>query len=147
MTRTLVAVLMLSFCGARAVPDDATAVDLKRLQGDWAAVSMAIDGVKSSDDEAQCLFRTVKGNSYILYFFKRPFGRYQFTIDASKRPPTIDITPPGTPATTKPMRGIYKLDEKRWTICVAAAGKARPKDFTSKAGSGNQLSVWEREQK
>jgi len=145
--RILVAVLVLGFCALPALAEDTTAVELKKLQGDWAAVSMVVDGVKSSDDEAQCLFRTVKGNSYTMYFFKKQLARYHFTIDATKQPKLIDITPAGARANAKLIRGIYKLDGNRWTICLGAPGKDRPKEFRSEEGSGNQLIVWEREHK
>jgi len=137
---------LAAFCVAAAPPaNDVSKKDLQKLQGDWAAVSMVVDGVVSSDDEAQSLFRTVKGNAYTLFFFKKAFVRYTFTIDATKQPRTIDAkTVPSSPQ-AKPLLGIYKFDGGRWVTCFAAPGKERPKDFTSKPDSGNQLSVWERE--
>ncbi len=93
MKRTLISVFTLGFCVLPSLARDATATELKKLQGDWAAFSLVVDGVKSSDDEAQCLFRTVKGNSYTIYLFKKPLARYRFTIDATKQLKTIDITP------------------------------------------------------
>jgi uncharacterized protein (TIGR03067 family) len=129
-----------------AAEDDVSKRDREKLQGDWAAVSMVADGVKSTDDEAQSLFRTVKGNGYTMFLFNKPLARYTFTLDASKRPKTLDVTPAGN-AKAKPILGIYELDGDRWTICFAAPGKERPKDFTSTEGSGQVLTVWEREKK
>ena len=147
MKRTFLAALTLGLCALPALAGDAPATELKKLQGDWAAVSMVAEGVQSSDDEAQCLFRTVKGNSYTMYIFNKPLARYHFTIDAAKRPKTIDITRAGAGAKAKPIRGIYKLDGNRWTLCLAAPGKERPKEFRSREGSGTTLIVWEREHK
>jgi uncharacterized protein (TIGR03067 family) len=129
-----------------AADDDATKRDREKMQGDWAAVSLVANGAKSSDDEAQSLFRTVKGNGYTMYLFNKALARYTFTLDATTKPKTIDVTPVGTP-NAKPLLGIYELDGDRWTICFASPGKDRPKDFTSTEGSGQVLSVWEREKK
>jgi len=40
---------------------------------------------------------------------------------------------------------IYEIDDEHHRICFAAAGKERPKDFSSQPGSGNLLQVWKRE--
>jgi uncharacterized protein (TIGR03067 family) len=143
MKRTL---LVLFAAMLLAAEDDASKRDREKMQGDWAAVSLVADGAKSADDEAQSLFRTVKGNGYTMFLFNKPLARYTFTLDATKEPKTIDVTPAGT-AGGKTILGIYKLDGERWTICFAAPGKVRPKDFTSTEGSGQVLTVWEREKK
>ena len=119
--------------------------DLERMQGDWAAVSMTHDGHKLPDDDAQSLFRTVKGDQYNLFLFKKVIGKGTFKIDATKNPKTIDFQPAG--AKSEPILGIYELDGERWKICYALPGKERPKDLTAKEGSGHTLAVWEREKK
>ena len=43
--------------------------------------------------------------------------------------------------------GTYELDGDKFKLCVAAPGKDRPTEFTSKEGSGQTLSTWEREKK
>jgi hypothetical protein len=39
---------------------------------------------------------------------------------------------------------IYELGENTRKVCIAPPGKARPKDFTSTAGSGHILVTFER---
>jgi uncharacterized protein (TIGR03067 family) len=140
------ALLLLFVALILAAEDDATKRDREKLQGDWAAVSMVADGVKSADDEAQSLFRTVKGDGYTVFLFNKALTRYTFKLDATKQPKTLDVTPAGA-SEAKPILGIYELDGDRWTICFAAPGKERPKEFTSTEGSGQVLTVWEREKK
>jgi uncharacterized protein (TIGR03067 family) len=123
---------------------DATKKDLEKMQGDWAAASMVVDGTKLSDDEAQCLFRTVKGDHYTVYHFNKEIGKGALAIDATKKPKTIDATPAGK---AKPLRGIYELEGDRLKVCFAPPGKDRPTDFEAKEGSGHTLTVWEREKK
>jgi uncharacterized protein (TIGR03067 family) len=40
--------------------------------------------------------------------------------------------------------GIWKLEAKRLTTCMAPPGKPRPTEFASPAGEGRTLSVWEK---
>jgi uncharacterized protein (TIGR03067 family) len=148
MRRPALVLLTIGILIAAEPPnDDATKKDLKKLQGDWAAVSMVNDGVKASDDEAQSLFRTVKDNHYTVYLFNKAIGKGTFKIDATKTPKTIDAVPANAPDKSKAMLGIYELDGDQLKLCFASSGKDRPKDFTSKAGSGQVLTVWEREKK
>ena len=73
--------------------DEASKKDLEKLQGDWVAVSIIRDGEKYADDEAQALFRTIKGNEYTVARFDKALGGGTFTLDATKKPKTIDVTP------------------------------------------------------
>jgi uncharacterized protein (TIGR03067 family) len=128
-------------------PDDANKNDLDKMQGDWAALSMINDGARASDDEAQCLFRTVKGQNHTLYLFSKPLISGTFKIDATKNPKTIDVKTTKGLGQGTTILGIYKLEGDRWSICNAGPGKERPKDFTATKGSGHTLVVWEREKK
>jgi uncharacterized protein (TIGR03067 family) len=137
--------LIMSVCllAAGDASDDASKKDLKKLQGDWAAVSMVVDGDKIPDDEAQALFRTIKDETYTVSRFNKVLGKGTFKLDATKKPKTIDITP----ANGKPILGIYELDDQTFKFCYARPGKERPADFSAKKGSEHTLTVWEREKK
>jgi uncharacterized protein (TIGR03067 family) len=121
---------------------DASKEDLEKMQGEWAAVSMTRDGQKFSDDEAQAFFRTVKGDEYTVHHFRRVLGKGRFTIDASKKPKTIDVTTNGLK-----VLGIYELDGNTYRVCTGLPGKERPTDFTSPEGSGRTLATWERDKR
>jgi uncharacterized protein (TIGR03067 family) len=131
--------------------DEASKKDLARLQGDWAAVSHVRDGQKLPDDDAQSLFRTVKGNEYTVSRFKQVVGRGTFKVDATKTPKTVDFQPVAaagqSAAPLKPMLGIYEFDGENWKVCIAPPGRDRPTTFESKPGSGLTATVWEREMK
>ncbi len=121
------------------------------MQGDWAAFSFVRDGEKLPDDDAQALFRTVKGRDYTVSRFNKVVGNGSFTLDATKTPKTIDFqptAPAGQPSgTTKPMLGIYEFDGEKLKMCIAPPGRDRPTAFESKAGTGMTITVWEREMK
>jgi uncharacterized protein (TIGR03067 family) len=126
---------------------DAGKQDLASMQGDWAAVSYIADGQQLPDDEAQALFRTIKGNEYTVYRFDRAIGKGTFTIDSTRSPKTIDAVPTTPNGKGNAILGIYEIKENRYRLCFAAPGKDRPTDFTSTPGSGRTLTAWEREKK
>jgi uncharacterized protein (TIGR03067 family) len=142
--RMLLGMLAGALMAADPPAEDAAKKDLQQMQGDWAAVSYIRDGQALPDDDAQALFRTVKGNEYTVYQFRKAIGQGTFTLDATKKPRTIDAQPKGQ---DKPILGIYEIDGKTWKLCFAAPGKDRPMDFRAKEGSGHTLTVWEREKK
>ena len=146
MTRFSVVVLSMALMAVLGDSDaDANAKDLEKMQGDWAVVSVVRDGVKEEDDNAQSLFRTVKGNQYTVFLFDKAVGNGTFKIDATKKPKTIDSFPANLAG--KALLGIYQIEGDTITTCYAAAGKARPAEFSSKKGSEHTLMVWEREKK
>jgi uncharacterized protein (TIGR03067 family) len=128
-------------------PADANKQDLEKMQGDWGVASQVSDGKKVTDDEAQTLFRTVKGDTYTLCFYDKPIVKGTFTLDATAKPKTIDARPAGSAKDAPPLLGIYEIEGDTYRLCFAPAGKERPKDFACKAGSGHTLTVWKREKK
>ena len=146
MRKLLAALLMLAFLPVLGGADtDLNAQDLEKMQGDWAMVSHIADGVKAEDDNAQSLFRTVKGNEYTVYLFDKKLATGTFKIDAVKKPKTIDFFPSNLAG--KSMLGIYEFDGNTLKTCYAPPGKDRPSEFTSPKGSERTLTIWEREKK
>jgi uncharacterized protein (TIGR03067 family) len=145
MKQQILALITVVILSAASPPDeDNIKKDLEQMQGDWAAVSYVRDGQKLPDDDAQALFRTVKGDQYTVYQYRKPIGQGTFKLDAAAKPKTIDAFPKGQ---TKAMLGIYEIDGKVLKLCFAPAGKDRPMDFSAKEGSGHAFTVWEREKK
>jgi uncharacterized protein (TIGR03067 family) len=128
-------------------PGDLNKKDLERMQGGWTTLVRVVDGDKLGDDEAQVIFRTVKNDMYTVSFYDKPVDTGTFTIDAAKKPKTIDLRPASTGKDAAPLLGIYEFDGDTLRICSAGAGKERPKDFECKKGSGRSLTVWKREKK
>jgi uncharacterized protein (TIGR03067 family) len=123
---------------------DAGKGDLDAMQGDWAADRLVSDGIVVDDDNAQALFRTIKGDTYTVFRFRKKVSAGTFKLDATKTPRHIDLVPAGGPKGTV-IHGIYKLEKGMLTICYGAPGKNRPAAFESKEGSGHTLSVWKKE--
>jgi len=67
-------------------------------------------------------------------------------IDSSKQPPTIDATDTAGPFAGKTTLGIYEIKGDQFKVCFAEPGKERPKEFTTKSGTGHLLHVWNRDE-
>jgi uncharacterized protein (TIGR03067 family) len=145
MTRFTLILFSMALTAVGDSDADATAKDLEKMQGDWAVVSVIRDGVKEEDDNAQSLFRTVKGHQYTVFLFDKAVGNGTFQIDATKKPKTIESFPANLAGKT--LLGIYLIDGDTIKTCYAPPGKDRPTEFSSKKGSGHTLMVWERERK
>jgi uncharacterized protein (TIGR03067 family) len=139
---------VLCLClGAFALADkeDAGAKDREAMQGDWACESLTRDGMAFPDDDAQALFRTVKGDKYVVSRFRKKIGSGSFTLDAGKSPREIDVVADGPKKIA--IKGIYKIEKDVMTICNGSPGGKRPTAFEAKKGSGDTLIVWTREKK
>jgi uncharacterized protein (TIGR03067 family) len=133
--------------GAEGAQEDDAAKDLKKMQGDWVVVSMEADGMRIPDDDAQALFRTVKGDKYTVSRYRKVAGKGTIKLDATKKPRAIDATPDGAAAKGRPILGIYEFDGEKLKLCFAPPGMDRPTEFRSKEGSGHTLTVWQPEKK
>jgi uncharacterized protein (TIGR03067 family) len=147
MKRLLFILLVPVVLAAAEGKDDAGAADLKKMQGDWVVVSMEVDGMKIPDDDAQALFRTVKGDQYTVSRYRRVAGKGTIKLDATKKPRAIDALPAARAGKATPLLGIYEFDRDKLKLCFAPPGAARPAEFSAKEGSGHTLTVWQREKK
>lgn len=119
--------------------------DLQQLQGTWKLVSALHDGKALADDKAKQTTIVFKGKTFLFPESAENATSKSGTIkiDASKRPKQMDAI-----STDKVvMLGIYELNGNSYKVCFAPAGKVRPTELSSKAGSGNILQVWERAEK
>ena len=138
-------VLTLLVAAEPGPPGDPTQQEIERLQGDWAVVSMIHDGEQVPADDAQAIFRTIKGNEFTMFLYDKPLQKGTFKIDARQSPKAIDEQ--AARGGGKPRLGIYEFAGDQLRVCMAAPGGKRPKEFKSEAGSQTLLVVWERQKK
>lgn len=115
-----------------------------RFDGEWIMESGQNDGRPIPDDARKSFRRIVKGDETLVMNGNLVFMRAKFTLDAHKKPKSIDYTLLEGGSKGMKQLGIYEWVEDNLRICFAAPGKERPADFSAGSGSGNTLSVWKR---
>lgn len=141
MQRALTLLPILLVLGADAA-DDAKK-ELEKFQGKWTPTKYVKDGKALGEKAMAQIELTVEGNKST---FKKganvTHGTYK--VNAAKSPKELDITPTDGSEADKTLKAIYKFEGDDLVICIAPAGKDRPKDFASKEDSQQILEVWKR---
>lgn len=142
-----VAVLAILFLCAADAKDDAAAKDLKQLAGDWVMVSGERDGQKLPDEHVNASKITWKEKEVTVltpHQSKDPI-KGTTTVDPTKSPKQMDWVRSAGPDAGKTFQAIYEFTgPDQYRVCFAPAGKDRPKEFATKAGTGHTLHVWKR---
>ncbi len=148
MRRHILMALTVGFLiGTAGEAGDDSKKELQSFQGAWVLVSAERDGKKDSSGKGTKLVLT--GNKYALtQESSAVIGHFgTFSLDLAKKPKTIDVTVTDGPDKGKTFLGIYELAGDDYKVCFSSPGKERPKELTSKPGSGNLLQIWKREKK
>lgn len=141
---TTIAALGLVGVGAA---QDAPKKEMAQLEGDWSMVSGVADGFAMPPDMVKNGKRVAKQGETTISFGGQVYFKAKFTVDATKKPKTIDYAMTEGPTKGKTHLGIYELDGDTVKFCFAAPGKDRPTEFFAKEGSQRTLSVWKRDKK
>lgn len=145
---------LLFACGLAATPlrllraDDAKEEAIKKeflaIEGRWQAVSMEIDGNRLSDEECKkFVLEHGRDGEWELIVDGTELARGTTSVDPSQTPKTIDFATTGGTNAGERTYGIYEITGTTWRVCNAQAGRPRPNEFSSPAGSGRVLVVFE----
>jgi uncharacterized protein (TIGR03067 family) len=113
--------------------------DIDRLQGTWELRSEIREGRTVPADELIGMKIIIAGNTLTACADRKATAT--FSLDASKKPPAIDIHPPGLKGTC---RGIYRLERNMLSVCFGGPDHERPTAFASTAGTVTTLWVLRR---
>jgi uncharacterized protein (TIGR03067 family) len=86
---------------------------------------------------------TIKGTRFASVGMGGPYDG-TIELDETKKPKAFDLVITGGHAAGTRNLGIYALNGKTWTICLATRGARRPKTFATRAGTGLALETLER---
>jgi uncharacterized protein (TIGR03067 family) len=141
MTRHLVVALAFGFLVSAGLAEDKGASDQKKIQGTWTVVSGERDGKPIPEEKTKSVRVTFAGDQVTLAHGDES-NKHTFKLNSSKNPKEIDVDFDG-----KPGLGIYELKGDTLKIAHGEMGSPRPKDFTSKEGSGLTVMTMKRQKK
>jgi uncharacterized protein (TIGR03067 family) len=125
--------------------DDLAKKDLEKFQGKWSLISAERDGQKMPEEQAKKIKLTIQGPKFVLRKDGVVISEGMMTLDARKKPRTIDETITAGPNKGKIFSAIYEIDDEQHKICFSTAGKKRFTAFSS--SNGQLLQVWRRDKK
>jgi len=144
--QVLILTLLVPWSFTVALADDkAVKEELERHHGTWRATSSIYDGQEAAEEIVHSITRTVEKDHVVWKRDGKSFAGTKIELDSSRDPKAIDVIPDGGEGRGKRVLGIYKLENERLTICMAAPGKPRPEEFKAKKGSGCTLRTFTRE--
>lgn len=135
-------VLPVSFLlAADAAQDDKK--ELKKLEGTWVMVSGESKGEALPETTIKSASLVIVGDKHTVKVGAETIiGTHK--LDPTAKPKAIDAMDTEGPFKGKPAFGIYKIEKGEFTVCFAAPGKDRPKEFTTKGGKAELLHVWKK---
>jgi uncharacterized protein (TIGR03067 family) len=145
LTRSSLAIagVLLAIFAFPAFADDANDKEAKNLDGTWRFLSLKSDGEEAPKDVIDSWRWVIKDKTLTI----AGEGKSSLEIDPSQLPKALNVTSLEGRSKGKKLQCIYKLEEKRLTICFpegkqASQDKSRPKEF--EGGQGKSLVVLER---
>ena len=126
--------------------DDAAQGDLDRLQGTWVLVAMELDGEEFPAEDRKDWSAEYAGNRLILRAGQTVRRRGIVSLDPTRNPRamnTWDVTKDG-PFGDQTLPGIYEINGDTLKVCFARPSDERPREFTTKEGTGFLLCVYKR---
>jgi uncharacterized protein (TIGR03067 family) len=114
------------------------------FEGEWQMLSGVMDGKAMEAAAVQWVKRVTRGNQTTVVAGPQTMLKVEFTFDPTASPPSIDYLNLHGPSKGKRQQGIYRFEGGVLTVCTAAPGGDRPREFSSAPGEGRTLTVWKR---
>jgi uncharacterized protein (TIGR03067 family) len=113
---------------------------LARLQGQWIAVKLVVDGREFPSMMLATGLRVTTKNEVRISFAGQTVVHALVKLDESTDPMHVDYYNIGGASKGSVQHGVLKWINDEACLCMAAPGQPRPADFAS--GSGRTLSQW-----
>lgn len=145
--RVATLVTALAIAGLAAAGDSAADKKaLADLQGEWKMVKAESNGKPLPEEKVARTTLVVDGNTMYFQDGEKKQEEVTITLDVSKKPHAIDITPTRKDA-AKAIQGIFRREGDRLTIAFTRRGGERPTEFAAPAGGEKIVTVMELERK
>jgi uncharacterized protein (TIGR03067 family) len=113
--------------------------DFTKLQGPWTLRSLVLGGQEMPPAGGI----EIDGDRFVVNGMGAEYAG-TIELDSQAKPKRFDMLFTRGPEAGNRNRGIYELNGDTWKICLNIEGKARPRSFTAKPGSGNAVEVFAR---
>lgn len=138
-------ILSVGLLIAADAKDDAKS-DLKKLEGTWVMVSGEDKGEQLPEKTIKGARLTIEGDKHTVKIGEETIiGTHK--LAPTKKPKEIDAMDTEGPFKGKTTLGIYKMVGDEFAVCFAPPDKDRPKEFSTKSGTGVLVHVWKRMKK
>jgi uncharacterized protein (TIGR03067 family) len=135
--------VLICVCAGPSRGDDVTDAT-KKIQGSWKPVAAELGGKPFPDSILKTMQLVLTDGNYIVTVGA---GRDEGTVklDPAKEPRAMDIVGTSGPNRGKKIPAIYELTDDTLRICYDLSGKARPKEFKTKADTQLYLVEYKRQ--
>jgi uncharacterized protein (TIGR03067 family) len=123
-------------------PSDVEAGPATDWEGEWTMVTGVFNGAAMDARMVEWCRRITHGNVTSVVAGPQIMLKATFTLDRSEHPNTVDYLNLEGTHKGKAQAGIFQAGGGMLTVCMAAPGQPRPKDFTSVSGDGRSLTTW-----
>lgn len=117
--------------------------ELRDFQGTWQAAFVVEDGRRRDAEAVHGTQLTISGNRYTLHLGGYDFHGTITGIDPTHNHGPIDFVADGRDGGRRWL-GVYVLEDRELTVCVAPPGRERPASFTPRRGGGHWLYLLKR---
>jgi uncharacterized protein (TIGR03067 family) len=117
--------------------------------GTWVVVGMEQDGKQLAAQSIKKLIIKLsnQGDKYTVTMADKVIDKGTSTVDAQKKPYSVDIKGEEGPYQGKTVLAIYEINGDAMKVCYDLEGNGRPTEFSTKPGSGQLLIQYQRETK
>jgi uncharacterized protein (TIGR03067 family) len=137
--------MLLGLAFLLAAAGDPPGSDLEKLQGTWLLVAMENDGETVPAEEFKDYKSVYEDNRLTLLAGDRVRRRGIITLEPSRKIKAINTWDQDGPYADQTVPGIYELEGDTLKLCFARPGDERPKEFTTKTGTGFLCCVYKRQ--
>ncbi len=119
--------------------------DGKKMQGSWKPVAAELGGKPFPDEVLKAMKLVVADGKYAVTAGEQT-DEGTLKLDPAMEPRAMDVVGTKGPNQGKTIPAIYELTDATLRVCYDLSGKARPKEFKTKADTQLFLVEYKRQQ-